>query len=297
MNFEANDFFNTTTADEINKENERKRQLAEERRKSFIPEFYLKAGQSATLRFINMTKMEDIPLSFYEHMVWDPFYENWDKSRGNFVNFTCVKNKAKGITCPLCEKGDQANWVAVFLVIHIDNVEKDKESGTEKVKPRLKIWKVSAKTLAAIENFIKPKFDKLGNLVSKGQPLSSENVFVERLGTGVNTNYPLKFIQDSKKPDDPELIEQIKQVNLIEKFKPTEEKYNAMLKISNNWDEAKNRNKWQSRSKGGSYGNYSGDTHSYSNDNQNFQQNTAPQNTTSQTTPSETTPQETDIPF
>jgi len=284
MDFNANDYFNTTTADEVNREFERKKQLSEERKKNYVPVFFLKAGQSATLRFVNMTKMEDIPLSFWEHMVWDPFYENWDKSRGGYVNFTCVKNKSRGITCPLCEKGDSANWVAIFLVIHIDNIEKDKESNTEAVKPRLKIWKVSSKTLSSIDSLYKPEYDKVGNLVSEGKPLSSDNVFVKRTGTGSSTAYSFKFIANSKKPDDVEIIEQIKKVNLIEKFKPTEEKYNDMLRIASNWDEAKNRNKWQTRT-----------TKSYNNYNETYQ----PLNQEKQPPNQEidSTPTEKDIPF
>lgn len=160
------DVFNTTTPEEVADEIRKKRESFD----SYAEYFNIPPDGTALVRFL-----DDRPVTFYQHRVWDKSLKN---GQGGWRTLTCLRAE-----CPLCrvaDEKDKARYVGAYRLIHLDN----REDG--KVKPKLKIFLKGINTLEVLER------------KNRKKPLSSENIEVERIGTGFDTKYLFEFTGESK---------------------------------------------------------------------------------------------------
>jgi hypothetical protein len=178
---DEDDIFNTATASVIVKKNNK----AKENIGKYMPYLAVQEDGSAIVRFL-----DDEPITFYQHRIYDP---SMKEGLGGHRNLTCTRKD-----CPICGKGDRPRWVGAYRVIHIDHMEKGKQVPTEKI-------------------FIKG-VNVIEVLERKNQKkaLSSENIEIERIGTGFDTKYTFDFTGDKKPikdfvaPEDDDLRERFK---------------------------------------------------------------------------------------
>lgn len=188
------DVFNTVTPEDY------KEEIADKMAGTGIDYFSLAKDQSALVRFL-----DDRPLTFYQHRVWDKSSKN---GKGGWRMLTCMRTN-----CPLCIAGDKPRYVGAYRLVHIDNKEKD-GSGREVLKPKYKVFIKGVNTLEILER------------KNKKKPLSSENIEVERAGEGFDTKYIFDFSGDITPPvyEQPEASK----MNLKELFKVQLDTVNRM---------------------------------------------------------------------
>jgi hypothetical protein len=150
----------------------------------FLPYFALKEGEApATIRFL-----DDKPLTFYQHRVFDAGLK---QGQGGHRNLTCMRQD-----CPLCKAGNKPRYVGAYRIIHIDSTEKN---GT--VAPKEKIFLKGVNALAVLDK------------KNQKKRLTSENMEVERIGDGFDTQYIFEWTGEKKvpknytKPDEDDLKE------------------------------------------------------------------------------------------
>jgi hypothetical protein len=165
---DLDDVFNTETPTDVKKRNE-------EIQKSIgkgLSYFSLKDEETAVIRFL-----DDRPLTFYQHRVWDSSLKN---GQGGYRNLTCSRKN-----CPLCKAGNRPRYVGAYRIIHIDAEDKN-----GKIAPREKIFLKGVNTLSVLEK------------KNQKKALSSENMEVERMGGGFDTQYLFDWTGENKKPKD-----------------------------------------------------------------------------------------------
>jgi hypothetical protein len=132
-------------------------------RGSWTPEFWLKNGEEAEVRFLS-----DQPFCIYTHRV---------KIGNRFAERTCLEDT--GSKCPLCESGNKRRFVGCFSII-----DRRKESWTNKegklIKKEntLKLWRCGQRILG-----------QLDNLIAKRGSLLGYDVSVSRAGEGKDSVY------------------------------------------------------------------------------------------------------------
>lgn len=132
-------------------------------RGSWTPEFWLKNGEEAAVRFVS-----DQPFCIYTHRV---------KIGNRFSERTCLEDT--GSKCPLCESGNKRRFVGCFSVI-----DRRKESWTNnegktiRKENTLKLWRCGQRILG-----------QLDNLIAKRGSLLGYDVSVSRAGEGKDSVY------------------------------------------------------------------------------------------------------------
>jgi hypothetical protein len=194
------DIFNTVTPEEAAKEVQEKR----DRAAKYLP--YLSIGQDkkAVVRFL-----DDKPLNFYQHRVYDPSAKD---GTGSWRMLTCLRSK-----CPMC-KVETPRYVGAYRLIHIDNLEEGK------AVPRVKVFVKGIQVVEVLER------------KNRRKPISSENFEIERIGAGINTKYIFENTGDQVMPKNyvmPEgmSLEDEKWAYLKEMFKPQPEVLERLAKL------------------------------------------------------------------
>ena len=164
--------FNTSAPEDVAKQ----RQAAMEAAGNWMPYLNVPEEGSAVVRF-----MDNRPLTFYQHRVWD---KSLREGQGAWRTLTCIREN-----CPLCMADDKPRYVGAYRVVHIDHIEKD-QSGKEVQRPTLKIFLKGINTLEILER------------KNKKKKLNSENMDVERIGSGFDTKYIFEFNGDAEVPKD-----------------------------------------------------------------------------------------------
>jgi hypothetical protein len=138
---------------------------------SFTPDFWLKDGEEAVVRFISSE-----PLCMYQHRV---------QVAGKWRTHTCL-----GDNCPLCEGGNKKQFVGVFSVIDRRKEEwNDKVTGKKVVRQNtVKMWRAGTRVMASLER-----------LTAKRGSLTGYDINVSRSGESTATVYTLI-------PDDPSAL-------------------------------------------------------------------------------------------
>jgi hypothetical protein len=181
------DVFNTETPADVKKRNEEVMQNAGKG----LPYFSLQEDDTAVVRFL-----DDRPLSFYQHRVFDATLK---QGQGSYRNLTCIRKN-----CPMCQVGNRPRFVGAYRIIHIDAVDKN-----GKVAPQLKVFLKGVNCTVVLEK------------KNQRNKLSSENMEVERIGQGFDTQYLFEWTGQKNKPkkynqpDEP--------VSLQDMFKPQHE--------------------------------------------------------------------------
>lgn len=175
MSDQVYDPFNTETPEDVAEKNRK----AREEGGSYLPYFNPKEDETSIVRFI-----DDEPLTFYQHRVWDPLAKD---GAGGWRVLTCKRKN-----CELCAAGDKPRYVGAYRLVHIDNLENGKQV------PKLKIFLKGVNTLEVLVRR------------NKKRPLSSQNLEVERIGKGFDTKYTFEGTGDEtmpnyEKPDNCEL--------------------------------------------------------------------------------------------
>jgi hypothetical protein len=134
---------------------------------SFTREFFFKAGEDVSFRFI-----DDEPVNLRDHFVMG---KGW---------FTCIQGIGDEV-CPLCEAGNKATNHFVFNVF--DPREYTKKTGETVKGGQVKIWRVGITLLRMLDK----KRAKYG-------PLSTLAVEISKMGQGQSTAYNIEVEKAAK---------------------------------------------------------------------------------------------------
>jgi len=132
------------------------------KRGSYTPDFWLKNGEEANVRFISSE-----PVCIYQHRFRNG--TRWNTS-------TCL-----GEHCPMCEGGNKKQFVGVFSVI--DRRKEQwigKDSKEVKRENTVKMWRCGTRIMGSLER-----------LTAKRGSLMGYDINVERRGESTDTVYTL----------------------------------------------------------------------------------------------------------
>lgn len=180
----------------------RSKELEEQQNKNYLPAFFLKEDESATIIFLT-----DEPINYYHHYV---------KSLKRY--FTCSQDG----NCPLCDTGNKPSYVGAYLVLDTRYEEWEKDSQKYSRQNTVKIMKHGIKALKQL----KKHNEKRG--------LKNFAWEIDRTGSGSqDTTYaftpvPLDDVANGIKLPTPEEIKELKE-KMIESIKPKDR--NALLDI------------------------------------------------------------------
>lgn len=177
---EFDDVFNTDTPDDVSERNKAAQSGMR------IPYFTLKDDETAVVRFL-----DDEPVTFYQHRVRDNSLKD---GKGGYRQLTCMRKN-----CPLCKKGDRPRYVGAYRLVHLDNQE------GKKIIPKEKVFIKGVKTLEVLAK------------KSRKKPLTSENLEVERTGSGFDTQWLFEWTGDTAKVKD---FQEMENQDLTQLFKP-----------------------------------------------------------------------------
>lgn len=156
-------------------------------------------GTEAEVRFL-----EKDPIKFWQHRVYDPSGKN---GRGGYRVFSCTRTA----TCPLCLAGDKPSFKVAWQVVHIDNLDKNGN-----VVPRVKL-------------FVKGiRFAEYYDAKTQKKDPTKQNVTLERIGSGQNTQYLFSEWGAAEKIE----YDKTPEVDLEEYFGLDDEKYADMERIA-----------------------------------------------------------------
>lgn len=156
----------------------------------YIPSFFLKDGEEATVRFLT-----DEPLTFYEHFV-----------KGINKSFTCPQTP----DCPLCAIGNKPSFRGAYLIID-QRSESWEDKQTREQKSRVNTVKALKMGIRALQ-VLDRKNAKKG--------LLNHDWVVSRTGQGNNTIYDFEDVQRVAGITLPEKLP-----NLEESLKPRDREY------------------------------------------------------------------------
>lgn len=161
------------------------------------------------------------PLMFWQHRVHDP--ELHDGAGGARV-LSCTRVN----TCPLCVAGNKPIFKVAWLVVHVDHLDKDK-----KVTPKIKMW---------VQGI---RFAELFEKKRSRYKITKENVILERVGKGTQTQYSIERTnQKSSQSYDKDEI-----VDLEEVFGLDDDRYDAMVRISQGYKKSNDSKSNSNRSR------------------------------------------------
>jgi len=151
-----------------------KRQEVQAEAQSSVKEFWLKAGESATIQFL-----QDEPYCYDAHNVKD--------RRGNFVTVPC------GLTtsthCALCTDKVKQTWKAAFMLLDYRGTWDTNKKEFRNDKPFVKIWRVGSQVAQAIKQFLDKR---------SGKELTELVITVTRSGEGKNSSYNFEQAYDEE---------------------------------------------------------------------------------------------------
>lgn len=167
----------------------RAQQIEEARNQVYLPNFFLKDGEEASVTFLTVK-----PFTFYQHFL-----------KGIDASFTC----SQAADCPLCGIGNKPTFQGAYLIIdHRHEEWVDKQSGEKKSRQHtLKIAKYGIRALQVLDR--------------KNQRKGLENFSwnVSRTGSGNDTQYDFEDVDKIAFPM-PENIPALKDI-----LKPREREY------------------------------------------------------------------------
>lgn len=169
-------------------------------KKKFPVYFDLDEGEEANARFLEFD-----PVKFWQHRVFDPESK---KGSGGYRVFSCTREPS----CPLCMAGDKPAFKVAWQIVHLDALDPK----TGEVTPRVKLL---VKGIRFAEYYAKK--------TAKNDP-TKQNVTLERIGSGQNTQYLFAGWGDKGKIE----YDSSEEVELEDYFGIDDEKFADMERIA-----------------------------------------------------------------